>query len=171
MGNTPVKGKVVNLTNDVISSIKMNFSFQPFETKRGRTVNPDAYRVDSIDILIESQAGIADGDYILADICYTDLNGKALADLKSPDSKDYIERRGKVYQMLGTQGNFAEIDDPAKMPISIVFDHAFCVQDVAYINLLFHGLAATRDTPYEIWGQYVELGDRMHKRIDKSVEF
>lgn len=169
MGNTPRKTQVSQLTNDVISSIKLNPDYdQTITKKRGRTFKPNAYRLDELVILIKAHAGIATGDYLIAEVDYSDLNGKALADLLNPSNKDYIERQGKIWEILGTNGPTVEDVDPAKIPISLKFDHCYITQDEAYINLLCHGLAAARDTEVEVWGQYVELGQTMYDKLDKS---
>lgn len=146
--------KIVALTNDVISSIHLKPVLNN-GTQAGKQAH--AFRVDRVEILVQSHAGIADGDYVIADFCHKDLNGKALADLVETTDDDYIERKAKIYALLGTNGSLVEIDDLAKKPLVIKFDNCFLHKTSEYFNLLIHGLGATRDTEVNIYGQYVNF--------------
>lgn len=167
MGNTPFKTRLSGVVNDVISSKQMSFKFEG--TSRNKPIN--AYRIDHIELLIESHAGLVTDDYVIAEVDYKDLQGDALANLLSPDSKDYIERAGKIFEKLGTNGNFTESKDPAKIPITLSFKHCYITKSEAYLNLLVHGIAAARDCPMEIWGQYVALNQAMYDKLDKGTTF
>lgn len=167
MGNTPFKGEIKNLTNDVISSIELNAKLEGV-TDRGKPIN--AYRVDKLVLLIKSHAGLATGDYIIAQCAYMDLNGDALADLLGPASTDYIEQQMLgVVEMLGTNGPFTLKYDPAKQALTLRFENCFIIKSKAYMNILAHGLASERDSEYEIWGQYVSLKKSMLDRLDKGT--
>lgn len=164
MGNTPYKSKITTLTNDVISSKQLNLNLN------NREDNKNAYRIDHLDMIIESHAGIADADYFIAEVDYVDLAGKALSDLKTPDSKDYIERVTIGPMAIGTQTSDVEQLDPVKKILTFTFRHCFIISEEAFLNILVHGLASTRDAPYELWGQYVKLDDDQLKKYQSGVD-
>lgn len=160
MTNTPYKTDIKAVTNDVISSKELNFKYE--EEK-------NAWRLDKIVLLVLAHAGVVSADYIIAEVDYTDLKGDALADLLNPSHKEYIERQGIVWEVLGTNGSFAESVDLAKIPIVIRFENCFITQAEAFVNLLIHGLAAPRDCSMEIWGQYVELKKEVVEKFNSGV--
>lgn len=153
MGNTPYKGQIAALTNDVISTKDLNLNLL------NRDDGKNAYRIDTVELQITSHAGIADADYFIAEVDYKSLSGKAVTDLKAPDSKDFIERVTIGPIAIGTQTSDVEQLDPAKKLLVFKFKHCFITSEEAYLNILAHGLAAARVAPYEIWGQYVNLKD------------
>lgn len=164
MGNAPYKSKFSDLTNDVIMTKDLNFNL------KSRSDKKNAYRIDHIDVIIEAHAGIADADYFIAAVDYISLNGKALAQLTSPDSKDYIERSTIGPMAIGTQTSDVEQLDPAKKKLQFKFDHCFITREEAFLNFLAHGLGATRDAPYEIWGQYVELKKDQLAKFQSGID-
>lgn len=166
MGNAPYRTTLESLTNDVISSKELNFKFEGTNAK-GKPIN--AYRVDKVQLIILAFAGIATGDYFIIEFDYANLNSKALADLKSLTSNDFIERVGHIYEILGTNGNIAESVDPAKIPLVFDFENCFITQAEAFMNVLAHGLAAPRDCEIILWGGYVHLPEKTKKKYDSGI--
>lgn len=151
----PFVFELKTVTNDVIKSKEISPTFTG-GNKKGAY---NAYRVDSIEVLIAAHAGIAIDDYICIELDYEDLNGDALADLKDIDDKEYIERQmiGPIKTEITANYGFVEILDPAKKPLKFKFQNAFCVRESFFINFLVHGLASTRDCQFILRGNPVVL--------------
>ncbi len=166
MGNTPYKNVIKDLTNDVITAIQMKFEFKGVN-KRGKPIN--AYRIDNIDMLIRAFAGLATGDYFLIEIDYTNLNSEALAALLNMSDKSFVERVGHKYEILGTNGPSVEVDYPEVLGLNFKFKDCFIIQSEAFVNVLAHGLDATRDTDIIIHGQYVHLDEDDKDKRDSGI--
>ena len=151
----PFVFELKSVTNDVIKSKEI----KPTYAGGNKKGSYNAYRVDSLEVCIPAHAGIATGDYFIAEIDYEDLNDDALADLKEIDDKEYIERQtiGPL-EVLGTNGpsTIAPID-PVKKVMKFKFENAFCVRESFFINFLAHGLAAVRDSNFILRGNPVVL--------------
>ena len=151
----PFVFELKTVTNDVIKSKEIKPTFVG-GNKKG---NYNAYRVDSLEVIISAHAGIAIDDFILVELDYEDLNGDALADLKQIDDKEYIERQviGPFKTEVTANYGFVEIVDPAKKRLIFIFKNAFCVRESFFLNFLVHGLAATRDCQFILRGNPVTL--------------
>ncbi|MEJ2252180.1 MAG: hypothetical protein P8Y97_21270 [Candidatus Lokiarchaeota archaeon] len=146
--SAPYRKKVASVANDTISSVELKPRFE------GKY---NAFRWDKVEVVIPDHAGLADGDYIILDLSNKDNNGNALADLLTLDDDDVIERLGKKWEALGTNGNMIKVDDPSLFPLIFDFKHGFQLESDAYLNILVHGLAANRDVYIVMWGNPVSL--------------
>lgn len=151
----PFVFELKTVTNDVIKSKEIKPNLEG-GSKKGQY---NAYRVDTLEVIIAAHAGIAAGDYVVAEIDYEDLNGDAFADLKEIDDKEYVERQVKGPFLLESTANYGQQDtiDPAKKVVVFEFKNAFCVRTSFWINFLVHGLAATRDCQFILRGNPVVL--------------
>lgn len=151
----PFVFELKTVTNDVIKSKEIKPTLQG-ANKKG---SYNAYRVDTLEFCIPAHAGIATGDYFIAELDYEELNGEALANLKEIDDKEYIERQtiGPI-EILGTNGpSTIQPIDPVKKVVVFKFENAFCLGESFWINFLAHGLAATRDVQFILRGNPVTL--------------
>lgn len=151
----PFVFELKTVTNDVISSkeIKPNL-----EGQNSKGIDYNGYRVDEIELIIGSMAALVTGDYFIIELGYDDLNGGALANLKELNDKQHIERvMIGPFEVLGTNGNTAIKPDPAKKPFIFKFRHGYCLGENFWINVLFHGLASTRDCQFILYGNPVGL--------------
>ena len=162
---SPFKFEIKDLTNDVISAIKLPLKFEGTNSK-GKPLN--GYRVDHIEMVIKAFAGLATGDYFIISVDSDDLNGDALADLVEIQKKDSVERVVKKFEILGTNGNSIEVEYPEVKPLDFKFKHAFCIQVNTWLNILAHGLAATRDTSFVMWGNYVHIPSDNYRKLDSG---
>jgi hypothetical protein len=149
-----------SVANDTVSSLELKPEYE-----QGRY---NAFRIDKIELLVESHAGLADDDYFLIHLSSNDFNGDALGDLEGIHDDDTIERSFKSFEILGTNGPTTEVPDPAKAPIIFKFEHAF-IQPGDYMNLLIHGLASARDVQLVIWGNPVNLPQVRIDNMEKGM--
>ena len=151
----PFVFELKTVTNDIIKSKEI----KPTYTGGNKKGVYNAYRIDSLEVIIAAHAGIALDDFILIELDYEDLNGDAIAELKQIDDKEYIERQvlGPYKTEVTANYGFVELIDPAKKVLIFKFKNAFCVRESFWINFLVHGLAAVRDCQFILRGNPVSL--------------
>lgn len=152
---SPFAFEIKSVTNDVVSSKEI----KPTYTGGNKKGAYNAYRIDTIEMLVAAHAGIIAADYFIIEVGYDDLNGDAITELKNIDDKEYIERQMIGPYLVESTANYGQLksDDPAKKPLIFKFKNCFCLGSSFWLNILIHGLGAARDCQFIMRGNPVSL--------------